>query len=139
GRADDALSLFESLEPLPTNRWGMAPVWLWFTADFQMRTPNSSELWPGQDPERFGHFQTPGGVMLGTSSTRLILPAKRSLGLSLSIPIASDADITAVVPWLQEARPMRLSAKHWTPCTLTKNGRSYRGKKIAEHPRVASR
>src|SRR5437667_10835739 len=28
---DDALSLFESLQPLPVNQWGMAPVWLWFT------------------------------------------------------------------------------------------------------------
>jgi hypothetical protein len=130
-RADDAISVFESLEPLPVNQWGMALVWLWFAADFRMRSPDRADLWPGQAPERFGHFETPGGVLLGTSSTRLILQAKRSIGLSLSIPRASDSDLAAVVPWLQAALPMRLSSKHWTRWTLTKSGRSYRGKRIA--------
>jgi hypothetical protein len=130
-RFGDALALFESFEPLPTNQWGMAPVWLWFTADFRLRSPRSAELWPGQDPALFGHFQTPGGVLLGASSTRLILQAKRSLGLSLSIPQATDADLGEILPWLQAALPMRISSKHWTRWTLTKNQRSYRGNKIA--------
>lgn len=129
-RADDALSIFESLEPLPTNQWGMAPVWLWFTASFRIRSPSSQELWPGQDPDRFDRFVTPAGVKLGASSTRLILQAKRSMGLSVSIPRASDTDLAEVVPWLQAALPMRLSSKHWTRWTLTKNKRSYRGRKI---------
>jgi hypothetical protein len=130
-RVDAALSLFESVEPLPVNQWGMAPVWLWCTADFRMRSPSSPELWPGQDPGLFGEFQTPSGVLLGASSSRLILQAKRSIGLSLSIPEASDTDLGEIVPWLQAALPMRLSAKHWTRWMLTKNGRSYRGRKIA--------
>jgi hypothetical protein len=129
-RVDAALCIFESLEPLSANQWGMAPVWLWFTADFRIRSPGSQELWPGQDPDRFGRFVTPPGVKLGASSTRLILQAKRSMGLSLSIPRASDADLAEVVPWLQAALPMRLSSKHWTRWTLTKNKRSYRGRKI---------
>jgi hypothetical protein len=128
--AEDALALFESLEPLPRNQWGMAPVWLWFSADLRLRSPRGGELWPGQDPALFGHFQTPGGIPLGASSTRLILQAKRSLGLSLSIPEATDADLVEIVPWLQAALPMRLSPKHWTRWTLTKNRRSYRGKRI---------
>jgi len=129
-RADDALALFDSLEPLPVNPWGMAPVWLWFTADFRLRRPGSDELWPGQDPKLFGEFMTPAGVSLGASSTRLILQAKRSIGLSMSIPQVSDSDLGEVVPWLQAALPMRLSPKHWTRWTLTKNGGSYRGRKI---------
>jgi hypothetical protein len=108
----------------------MAPVWLWFTADFRIRSPASQELWPGQDPDRFGRFVTPAGVRLGASSTRLILQAKRSMGLSVSIPRASDTDLAEVLPWLQAALPMRLSSKHWTRWTLTKNKRSYRGRKI---------
>lgn len=130
-RVDDALSVFESLEPLPANQWGMAPVWLWFNADFRLRLPGGQGLWPGQDPGRFGHFVTPAGVRLGASSTRLILEAKRSMGLSLSIPRASDADLVEMVPWLQAALPMRLSSRHWTRWILTKNKRSYRGRKIA--------
>jgi hypothetical protein len=126
----DALSIFESLEPLPANQWGMAPVWLWFRADFRLRVPGLQSLWPGQDSDRFDNFVTPAGVKLGASSTRLILQAKRSMGLHLSIPRASDADLAEIVPWLQDALPMRLSAKHWTRWTLTKNKHSYRGRKI---------
>jgi hypothetical protein len=133
-QVDDALSIFESLEPLSVNQWGMAPVWLWFTADFRLRVPGSQNLWPGQDPDSFNHFVTPAGVKLGASSTRLILQAKRSMGLSLSIPRASDADLAEVVPWLQAALPMRLSSKHWTRWTLTKNKHSYRGRKIVPAP-----
>jgi hypothetical protein len=59
GRVDDALAMFESLEPLPANEWGMAPVGLWLTADFRMRSPDGQEPWPGQDPERFDRFVTP--------------------------------------------------------------------------------
>ena len=133
-RVDDALSLFESLEPLPTNQWGMAPLWLWFTTDFRMRHPGRDELWPDQDPALFGEFRTPSGVLLGASSTRLILQAKRSIGLNLSIPNASDTDLAAVVPWLQAALPMRLSPKHWTRWTLSSDGRTYRGKRITPAP-----
>lgn len=128
-RLDEALSIFESLEPLPTNQWGMAPVWLWFTADFRMLSPRG-DVWPGQDPGRFDDFVTPAGVSLGASSSRLILQAKRSLGLTLSIPDAKDDDLGEIVPWLQSALPMRLSPKHWTRWTLTKAGNSYRGKRI---------
>lgn len=127
----EAVSLFESLEPLPTNPWGMAPVWLWLTADFKLLAPGGGGVWPGQDPARFDHFQTPAGVSLGSSSTRLILQAKRSMGLTLSVPDAADQDLAVLVPWLQEALPMRLSVKQWTRWTLTRNGRSYRGKRIS--------
>ena len=129
-RIEDAVSLLESLEPLPTNQWGMAPLWLWCSANLRLKSPRSPGLWPAQDPTLFGHFETPGGVKLGTSSARLILQAKRSIGLSLSIPEATDADLTDFVPWLQAALPIRLSSKHWTRWTLTKNGRSYRGRKV---------
>jgi hypothetical protein len=133
-RAEEALSLFESLEPLPVNRWGMAPLWLWFTADFRLLRPGSRDLWPGQDPALFGEFVTPTGVSLGACSTRLILQAKRSIGLNISIPDASDGDLDKVVPWLLGALPMRLSSKQWTRWTLTKNRRSYRGRRITPAP-----
>jgi hypothetical protein len=129
-RIGQAVDLLESIEPQPTNQWGMAPVWLWFRADFHLLRPDGSGVWPGQDPARFGHFQTPAGVTLGASSTRLVLQARRSLGLTLSIPEASDEDLRRVVPWLQSHLPMRLSSKQWTRWTLAKNGRTYRGRKI---------
>jgi hypothetical protein len=133
-RFQDALALFASLQPLPVNQWGMGPVWLWFSAEFQVRSPNSTALWRGQDPARFGDFRTPGGLRLGRSSTRLIVHAKRSMGLALSLPSASDADLVECVPWLAQALPMRLSAKQWTRWTLAKNGRTYRPTKITPTP-----
>lgn len=128
-RLDEAVALFESLEPLPMNKWGMAPIWLWFRAEFRLLSPGG-ELWPGQDPTFFNDFVTRTGVTLGASATGLGLQAKRHMGLGLSIPRASDRDLGALVPWLQESLPFRLSAKHWTRWTLTKNKLSYRGNKI---------
>lgn len=133
-RADEAIGLFESLEPLLVNQWGMAPVWLWFTVDIRLLQPGTGEPWPGQDRALFGDFVTPGGIKLGASSTRLILQAKKSIGLSLSIPDATDADLGTVVPWLQAALPLRLSSKHWSRWTLTKRGDPYRGRHIAIAP-----
>jgi hypothetical protein len=129
-RIDEALDLLDDLEPQPTNPWGMAPVWLRGTADFSVRNPDG-RLWPGQDPALFGSFETPTGVRLGASRTNLIVQAKRSMGLLLSVPEASDADLERLVPWLQEHLPFRLSPKHWSRWTLAKNRRTYRGRRIA--------
>lgn len=133
-RAEQAVALLESIEPQPTNRWGMAPVWLWFTAAFRIRSPTGPGLWPGQDPALFGDFETPAGIVLGTSSTRLALHAKCLMGLRLSIPLATDGDLATMAPWLQEALPMRLSSKHWARWVLTKDQRSYRATKVVVDP-----
>lgn len=130
-RVQEALNLFSSIEPQPTNPWGMAPVWLRFTADFRLVHPGTSEVWPEQEPERFGHFQTPTSVRLGASQTNLSLEARRSMGLLLSIPEATDADLAVLIPWLQAHLPFRLSTRHWSRWTLAKNGRTYRGRKLA--------
>ena len=128
-RAAEALALFQSLEPLPTNSWGMAPVWLWFTTDFRWRS-QAGGIWPAQDPKLFGAFVTPTGITLGRSQTRLALQAKKGMGLALSLPLASDEDLAREVPWLQASLPFKLSAKQWTRWSLTKDGRSYRGRKL---------
>ena len=133
-RLDEAVDLLESIEPQPTNQWGMAPVWFGVQADLLLMAPHGSEPWPCQNRALFGGFETPAGVQLGTSSTRLYLQAKRSMGLTLSLPEASDGDLAEFIPWLQGNLPFRLSIKHWTRWTLTKNGRTYRGRRIA--PRV---
>lgn len=127
-RVGEALELLTALEPQPTNRWGMAPVWLRFSADFALRRPDG-ELWPHQDPSEFGYFETPTGVRLGASMTSLILQARRSMGLLLTVPDATADDAAVLVPWLQAHLPFRLSPKHWTRWTLTKNGRTYRGRR----------
>ena len=132
-RLEEAVELFESLEPLPANKWGMAPIWLRLTADFRLLSPGG-ELWPGQDPRSFGEFVTPTGVTLGTSATWLGLHAKRHMGLILSIPRASDGDLRDLVPWLQASLPFQMSAKHWTRWTLTKNKLSYRANRIVPPP-----
>jgi hypothetical protein len=128
-RVDDALELLTSIEPQPTNPWGMSPVWLRFSARFALLRPNG-EVWPGQDPAEFGFFRTPSGVQLGASQASLSLQARRSMGMLLSIPNATDVDMGSMVPWLQHYLPFRLSARQWSRWTLAKNGRTYRGRKL---------
>jgi hypothetical protein len=128
-RVTEALDLLSALEPQPTNPWGMASVWLRFSANFALRSPDG-EVWPGQDPSGFGFFETPTGVRLGASTANLNLEARRSMGLLLSVPDATDADLAVMVPWLQSHLPFRLSPRQWTRWTLAKNGRTYRGRKL---------
>jgi hypothetical protein len=128
-RIHEALDLMSELEPQPTNPWGMAPVWLNAHADFTLKTP-SGDVWPSQNPTAFGSFETPAGVHLGAPSTHLNIEARRSMGLRLSIPEATDNDLATLIPWLQNHLPFRLSPKHWTRWTLNKNGRTYRGRRI---------
>lgn len=128
-RLDEALSLLESLEPIPTDRWGMAPVTLSCRSRFRLLHPDGG-LWPGQDPARFPQPEHLTFVPLGSSATSLELSARRSMTLNLTIPEATDADLARIVPWLQEALPVRLSANHWRRWTLTKDGNSYRPRRI---------
>lgn len=128
-RISEALDLLATLEPQPTNQWGMAPVWLRLSANFSLKGPDG-KIWLGQDRSDFGHFETQTGVRLGASHTNLTLEAKRSMGLLLSVPNATDADLADLVPWLQSHLPFRLSPKHWSRWTLAKNGRTYRGRKL---------
>ena len=130
-RVDDAVRLYESFGQQPTNDYGIAALWLTLVADLTMLQPETGTPWPGQDPQRFGSFVTPGGIRLGSSSAKLILRGKASLGLSLSFPEATDEDVETVVPWLQAALPMRLSSKHWARWTRTTGGNSYRSRRLA--------
>lgn len=129
-RVREALDLMTALEPQPTNPWGMAPVWLCFSAEFVLRRPTGG-VWPDQERERFGFFETPTGVRLGRCVANLNIEAKRSMGLLLSVPNVTDEEAAELAQWLQADLPFRLSAKHWSRWTLTKNGRTYRGRKIA--------
>lgn len=131
GRVDEAVELYESLSPQPVNEYGISPVWLTIAADITLLRPGTPDPWPDQDPVRFGHFVTPGGIRLGASDTKLILGGRASLGLSLSFPEATDDDFAALVPWLQSALPMKLSPKHWTRWTRTKSSTSYRSRKLS--------
>jgi hypothetical protein len=129
-RVPEALELFEDLEPQPLSEWGLTPVDLSFRSEFHLNRPGTGEIWPGQEPELFGQFQTPAGMPLGASGSSLRLGAKHTMSLHLTLPEASDADVAEAVPWLEAPLPMRLSAKHWTRWTLTKNRKSYRGRRL---------
>jgi len=128
-RLEDAVEVFEQICPLPTDEWGNAPVWLHMDAHVEMRQPDGGP-WPGQDPALFGHFQTPSGVGLGASSIRLILSGRLAMGLTLTLPEATDDDIARLRPWLHSQLPFRMSSKHWVRWSLNKNGRTYRAKRL---------
>lgn len=60
------------------------------------------------------------------------------MGIRLSIPDATDAEIASMVPWLQSRLPFRLSARQWSRWTLAKNGRTYRGRNLATIPSLST-
>ncbi len=131
GRIEDGVELMEEISPQPADRWGNVAVSLGFDAQFLLRSPQGDGPWPGQDRDLFGCFETPTGVRLGNSLGRLTINNRRAMGLMLSIPTATDDDLTVLRPWLQERLPFRLSDKHWTRWTLNKNGKTYRPKRLA--------
>lgn len=111
-RLEEAVSFMARIDPQPTDEWGNAAVLLQAEADFQLLQPLEPVLWPAQGRELFGGFVTPAGVRLGVSSARINIGAARSMGLMLTIPDASDADLDAIRLWLQDHLPFRLSRKH---------------------------
>ena len=134
-RIDQAVELMAEISPQPADQWGNAAVHLFIEARFLLRHPaDGGGLWPGQGRDQFGDFTTPSGVMLGISSARLTIGHARSMGLMLTLPMASDADLTLIRPWLQDHLPFRLSDKHWTRWTLNKNGNTYRPKRLTHSP-----
>jgi hypothetical protein len=129
-RVDEAFGFLDRISPQPTNPWGMAPVWFWVTARMRLRIPGGLDPWPGQDREMFGGFETASGIRLGESRLQLVVERRSSISLAISIPNASDADLSTMIPWLQEDLPFRMSRKHWIRWTITKRGNAYRGKRI---------
>ena len=53
-----------------------------------------------------------------------------AMGLTLTIPQATNVDLTTLRPWLQSHVPFRFSDKHWVRWTLNKNGSTYRPRRL---------
>jgi hypothetical protein len=129
-RVGDALDFLDDIDPQPTNRFGMAPIWFRVTSRFLILDPATGAPLAGQDPGRFGGVEYEGRVPLGSSGLRLILHNQAQLGIELCIPDASDDVIQRVVPWLQEHLPFKLSPKHWRAWSSTKSG-SFKARKMS--------
>ncbi len=121
-RVSDALDFLNDIDPQPTNRWGMAPIWFWAMSTFRILDPATGRPLSGQDPERFHGVEYEWRVPLGTSSIHLMLHTHATLGIELCIPDADDEVLRRVVPWLQEYLPFKFSPKQWREWTPTKSG-----------------
>jgi hypothetical protein len=128
-RLSDALDLLDDIDPQPTNRWGMAPIWFRAFCAYVILDPSTGRPLPGQDPERFHGVEYEWKVPLGTSSLHLTLHNKATLGIELCIPDADEEVLRRVVPWLQDYLPFRLSPKQWRAWTPTKAG-SFKARRI---------
>jgi hypothetical protein len=116
---DDALDFLDEIHPQPTNQWGMAPIWFRAAARFMLLDPRTKTPIPGQTDhlfERAGY----------RNDLRLFLDNKARLGVSFCIPDADAATLDALVPWLQQHLPCKLSPKQWRSLTPTKSGSSLR-------------
>ena len=70
-RLDDAVRLYEEIAN-ERGDWGEEnDVALAMESEFRLLSPAGRDVWPGQERSSFGHFETPGGARLGTSSTRM--------------------------------------------------------------------
>jgi hypothetical protein len=121
-RVPEALDFLDEIDPQPTNRWGMAPIWFWATCKFLILDPSTGLPLPGQDPERFHGVEYDWRVPLGTSALRLILNDHAAFGIELCIPDADDEVQRRVVPWLQDYLPFKFSPKQWREWTPTRAG-----------------
>jgi hypothetical protein len=127
---DAALDFLDEIDPQPTNRWGMAPIWFWVSSQFRILDPATGQPMPGQDPSQFSGVEYEWRVPLGSSGLRLILHNQAQIGIELCIPDADRDTLGRLIPWLQEHLPFRLSPKHWRAWTPTKSG-SFKARKLA--------
>jgi hypothetical protein len=129
-RVPDALDFLDDIDPQPTNRWGMAPIWFRASCGFVILDPSTGRPLPGQDPVRFHGVEYDWNVPLGTSSLHLSLHNHATLGIELCITDADEEVLQGVVPWLQGYLPFRFSSKQWRAWTTTKAG-SFKVRKMS--------
>jgi hypothetical protein len=129
-RVEDALIFLDEIDPQPTNRWGLAPVWFTATSHFLILDPATAEPMPGQDPDRFLGVEYEWGVPLGSSLLRLSLHNQAVLAIDLCMPDADEEALRRIVPWLQQHLPCKLSSNHWRAWTPTKTA-SFKARRLA--------
>lgn len=129
-RVPEALAFMDEIDPQPTNRWGLEPIWFTLTSKFLVLDPASDLPIPGQDPRRYGGVEYEPSIALGTSRLRLRLGNRQRLAIELCLPFPDEAALHRVVPWLQTHLPFRFSDKQWRAWTPTRTG-SFKGRKFA--------
>jgi hypothetical protein len=125
----DVLDFLDDIDPQPTNRWGMVPVWFRLEYQFRILDPGTGQPLPGQDPARFSGDILGWQVPYGTSSLRLILNDHAAIGIELCLPDAGEELLHRVVPWLQQHLPFKLSPKQWRAWTPTRSG-SFKARRL---------
>ena len=129
-RVGEALDFLDAIDPQPTNRYGMAPVWFLMKAQFRLLDPATQRPLPGQDPDRFRGAEYVWSVSLGSSRLQLSLHNHAALAVDLCIPDATDGLLRRVIPWLQRNLPFKLSPTQWRSWTQTSRG-SFRSRKLS--------
>jgi hypothetical protein len=112
-RVGEALDFLDEIDPQPTNRYGMAPVWFFMKARFRLLDPATERPIPGQDPDRFRGAEYVWSVPLGSSDLQLSLHDHAVLAVDLCIPDATEELLQRVIPWLQRNLPFKLSPSQW--------------------------
>ena len=128
-RVPEALAFLDEIDPQPTNRWGMAPLWFRVVSKFRILDPATGRPVLGQDPDRFAQVEYEWSVPLGTSGLRLILHNQAAVSIELCIPDADEDALHRLVPWLEHHLPFKFSPKHWRTWTPTKSG-GFKGRRM---------
>jgi hypothetical protein len=129
GRIGDALDFLDEIAPQPTNRYGMAWVWVKVQCRFRLLDPGTGRPVPGQDPRRFGGVEYVWSLPLGASRISLSLHNQAALAIDLCIPDPTEDLLRRLIPWLAASLPFKFSSKHWRVWMPTKKG-SFRSKRL---------
>jgi len=112
-QVDMALSFLESVDPQPSNRWGMAPLWFSTIWNFQVLDPATGKPFQGQDGSRYSDFEYDWRTPLGTSWATLTLSNRASFHIDLCLPDLNLDRLPAVIDALQATAPFQFARKHW--------------------------
>ena len=122
---------FERLRPIPQAGYAGPAALVHATWNLVLADKVRKRL-PYQDKDDYLQYEVGSGVYLGQSLVYARISETTTAHLFLSLPfedVTDDARRLAVE--IESRFPCRLSSKHWKIWRLSKNGRSYVGRKIS--------
>jgi hypothetical protein len=130
-RIQQLIDELASYQPFP-DHWLDSPLILAVGACFNFILPETREVLPFQGPQYYLHQAYDGyGSVLGQSKIYLRLTTRSTLSAFFCLPFETpDRGFENYRAFLQEHFPFRLSNHQWRHWELTRQGTSYRRRKV---------
>lgn len=127
----DTANRLEAIRPISLTEYTGYQVVLHATWKLNFLRNDSEVPLPFQSRVDYDEFEVAWQIFLGESGMYARISEKSTAGIFLSLPFEEvSSECRELVGRIQNAFPVRLSAKHWKRWTLSKAGKSYVGRKI---------